>query len=157
MTDNWIAGSGVGLTPTALFNTSDFTGSLLTNGQSVMSTVTVTNATALDKFMDVLLQLSISSSTIAAGANFALWLAEVLGDGTTYFPAMTAGTAASIAPPWPPCAVIPLYAAASQTALVGAASQIILPPRSFKAIIQNNSGFTLTSTTTVVDYITYNP
>jgi hypothetical protein len=122
-----------------------------------MSTVTVTNGTALDKFMDILVQLSIASSTVAAGANFAIWLAELLGDGSTYWATMVAGTAATVTPPWPPAAVIPLYAAATQTALTGFASGIIIPPRSFKAIIQNNSGFTLTSTTTTVDYITYNP
>lgn len=158
MTDNWVAGSGVGLTPTALFNATDFTNTLTPNGQSVMSTVTVANGGAnLDKLMDVLLQLTVASTTIVAGANFALWLAELLGDGSTYWALLTAGTPAAVTPPWTPAAVIPLYAAASQVNLTGFAQGIIIPPRSFKAIIQNNSGFTLTTNVTVVDYITYNP
>jgi hypothetical protein len=153
---SWTAGLGVGLTWTAVFNATDFTGAQPTNGQSLLSTVTVANGTALDIFMDLSVRQSIASSTIAAGANFAFWLSALLGDGATYFPPLTAGTAASLTPPWPPCAVVPLYAAAAQTTLVGYVPGILIPPGSFKLIMQNNSGFTFTSTVQEWRYRTYN-
>lgn len=156
----WVAGNGVGLTWTTAFNSTDFTGAQPTNGQSLLSTITITNGTALDQFMDVSIEQSISSSTIVAGANFALWLCSLKAGGTNYFPPLTAGTAATLTPPWAPCAVIPLYAAATQTTLVGSTADtgtpIILPPGSFKLIMQNNCGFTLTATVQTWDYRTYN-
>ena len=45
-----------------------------------------------------------------------------------------------------PVAIFPLRAAATQTTLVGFAQGIILPPGTFKAVFQNNSGFTLNAT-----------
>jgi hypothetical protein len=152
----WVAGNGVGLTWTAAFNSLDFTAGQPTNGQSLLSTVTIANGTALDQFMDFSIRQSISSSTIAAGANFALWICPLLADGSTYFAPLTAGTAAGLTPPWSPCAVIPIYAAATQTTLVGLAQSIIIPPGSFRIIGQNNCGFTLTATTQEWDYRTYN-
>ncbi len=154
---SWVAGNGQGLTWGAAFNSSDFTGAQPTNGQSLLSTVTIANGgTNLDQFADFSFLQSISSSTIAAGANMALWICPLLADGSTYWAPLTAGKAGSVTPPWAPCAVMPLYAAASQTTLVGSATGIILPPGSFKFIIQNNCGFTLTSGTQTWDYRTYN-
>ena len=158
MTDNWIAGSGVGLTMAAAFNATDITASLPTNGQSVLSTVTIANQTALDKLCDLSFSLTIASSTIAAGANIAFWIAELAADNAIYGDGLlTAGTVASLTPAWAPVATVPLSAAAARTTLIGTAQGIVLPPRSFKFIFQNNSGFTLTGTTTLINYITYNP
>ena len=153
---SWVAGNSPGLTWTAAFNGTDFTGAQPTNGQSLLSTVTIANGLNLDQFMDISVQQSIASSTIAAGANFAFWICPLLADGSTYFAPLTAGTAATLTPPWSPCATIPIYAAATQTTLTGAAIGIIIPPGSFKLITQNNCGFTLTSGTQTWDYRTYN-
>jgi hypothetical protein len=158
MSNNWIAGSGQALTMGVAFNATDITTSLPTNGQSVLSTVTIANQTALDKLCDLSISLTIASSTIVAGANIAFWIAELAADNTIYGDGqLTAGTVATLTPAWAPVGVIPLFAAAARTTLIGTLQGIVIPPRSFKFIFQNNSGFTLTNTTTLIDYITYNP
>jgi hypothetical protein len=131
---------------------------LLANGQTVLSTIAdIANGTALDQFADISVRLSIASSTIAAGACLSFWLYELLDDGTSYGDGkLTAGTAAALTPAFAPCAAVALYAAASQTSLVGYAQGIVLPPGSFRFAMQNNSGFTLTSSVTVCKYRTYN-
>lgn len=153
---SWSAGNGAGLTWTTGINTADMAS--MTNGQTVLSSVSdITNGTALDQFMDISARCVISSSTVAAGANFALWLYALLDDGSTYGDGqLTAGTAASKTPTFPPVGVVPLLAAASQTTLVGFVQGIILPPGSFRLAIQNNSGFSLTAGTQTVKYRTYN-
>ena len=152
----WVAGNGAGLTWTNAFNSTDFTTSQPTTGQSILSTVTIANGSSLDQFMDVSIVQSIASSTIAAGANIAIYLIPLAADGTTYTPALTAGTVSSNTLPNPPVCVIPLYAAATQTTLTGTCTGIVIPPGSFKLAEQNNSGFTYTVTTQTHQYRTYN-
>lgn len=153
---SWVAGSGAGLTWTTAINSSDLAS--MASGSSVLSTVAdIANGTALDMFMDVSVRCAIASSTIVSGANLALWIYELLDDGSTYGDGqLVAGTQAAKTPLFPPCAVIPLLAAASQTTLVGYFNQIIIPPGSFRLVLQNNSGFAFTSGTQVVKYRTYN-
>lgn len=152
----WTAGNGVGLTWSTGINSADLAS--MTTGSSVLSSVAdIANGTNLDMFMDVSVRCAISSSTIVAGANFALWLFDLLDDAATYGDGQfTAGTAAALTPLFPPIATIPLKAAAAQTTLVGFANQIIIPPGSFRLAMQNNSGFTLTGGTQTVKYRTYN-
>lgn len=152
----WVAGLGVGFTWTTLVNSADLAS--MANGSSVVSSVAdIANQTNLDQFMDVSLRCAIASSTIVAGANFALWLYALLDDGSTYGDGQfTNGTAAAKTPTFAPVAIFPLVAAAAQTTLVGFASGIIIPPGSFRAAIQNNSGFALTAGTQTVKYRTYN-
>jgi hypothetical protein len=153
----WTPGNdGSGLSWITAINSSDLAS--MANGSSVLSTVAdIANGTNLDQFMDVSVRLAISSNTIASGANLALWLYLLLDDGSTYGDGqLAAGTQAAKTPTFPPCGVIPLVAAASQTALVGAVSGILLPPGSFRLALQNNSGFALTSGTQTVKYRTYN-
>jgi len=152
----WTAGNGQGLTYGVAFNSTDFTTSQPTNGQSILSTITISNGTALDQFMDVSVVQSIASSTIAAGANIAIWLVPLAADGSTYTPALTAGTVSANVLPMAPVCVIPLYAATTQTVLTGTCTGIVLPPGTFKLAEQNNSGFTYTATTQVHDYRSYN-
>jgi hypothetical protein len=158
----WVAGNGPGLTWTTAFNTTDFTtsdsSSLLANTHTVLSSVAAfTNSSNLDQFMNISLRLSISSSTIAAGANFSFWIYYLLDDGSTYGDGqLTAGTAAAKTPAVPLCGAVNLFAAASQTSLVGSIMGVPLAPVDFKLAIQNNSGFTLTNTTTVCKIQTYN-
>lgn len=152
----WTAGNGVGLTWSTGINSADLAS--MATGSSVLSSVAdIANGTNLDMFMDVSVRCAISSSTIVAGANFALWLFDLLDDAATYGDGQfVAGAQAALTPLFPPVATIPLKAAASQTTLVGFANQIIIPPGSFRLAMQNNSGFTLTSGTQTVKYRTYN-
>jgi hypothetical protein len=155
----WTAGNGVGLTWTTAFNTSDFTNAQLQNGWTTVSTVIISNGTALDQFMDYSVVQSINSGTITAGANIAVWLIPLAADGSTYTSgSITAGTASSYTLPAAPVCVIPLYAAATQTVLTGTCTGIVIPPGTFKLAEQNNAGGsnTYTSTTQVHDYRTYN-
>lgn len=152
----WTAGNGQGLTWGTLINSSDMAS--MTNAQSVLSSVAdIANGTNLDIYMDISYLLAISSNTIAAGANFAFWIYALNEDGTHYGDnQLTAGTAASVTPAFPPCGVAGVPAVASTTNMYGFIQGIIIPPGSFRVAIQNNCGFTLTSGTQTVKYRTYN-
>ena len=128
------------------------------NGNTVLSSVAdFANGTALDQLMDVSVRCAISSSTTVAGANFAIWIYDLLDNGSTYGDGqLTSGTSTAKTPTFAPAAVIPLVVAASQTTLVGFANGIVLPPGSFRLAFQNNSGFTLTSGTQTVMMRSYN-
>lgn len=152
----WTAGLGVGYTWTTLVNSADLA-SMATAKVVLSSTTAIANQTNQDQLMDVSLRCAIASSTVVAGANFALWLYYLLDDGTTYGDGqLTAGTPATATPTFAPAAIFPLLAAASQTTLVGFAGGIVIRPGTFLAAVQNNSGFTLTSGTQTVKYRTYN-
>jgi hypothetical protein len=152
---SWTAGNGQGLTWGAIINSADMAS--MPNGDSVLSSVTgVANGTNLDQFMDISCELTIASSAVAAGANLALWIYPLQEDGSTYGDGLlTAGTAAAVTPAIPPAAVIPLYAS-TRTTIIGQANALVLPPGTFKVVIQNNTGFALTSGTQTCDYRTYN-
>ena len=154
----WVAGNGQGLTWGTLINSVDMTTGPLATANTVLSSVAdIANGTNLDQFMDISASLVIASSTIVAGANLSFWLYALNQDGSTYGDGQfTAGTGAAKTPTFPPCAIMPLVAAAAQTALIGFSAGIIIPPGSFRVAIQNNSGFTLTSGTQTVKYRTYN-
>jgi hypothetical protein len=153
---SWVAGNGQGLTFGTLINSADMAS--MTNGQTVLSSVPdIANDTNLDMFMDISFLLAISSSTIAAGANFAFWIYPLNEDGTHYGDGQfTAGTAASLTPAFPPCATVGIPAVASTTNMYGSVQGITIPPGKFRVAVQNNSGFTLTSGTQTVKYRTYN-
>jgi len=156
----WTAGNGVGLTWTTAINSADMASmaGVAMSANTVLSSVAdITNGTYLDQFMDISASLVIASSTIAAGANLAFWLYLLNQDLTTYGDGQfVAGTPKIATPTFAPCATIPLVAAAAQTALLGYAQGIILPPGAFRLAIQNNSGWPLTSGTQTVKYRTYN-
>lgn len=152
----WTSGNGQGDAAWGtLVNSADMAS--MTNGESVLSSVAgIANGTNNDQFMDISCELTISSSAVAAGANIAFWLAPLQEDGTTYGDGLlTAGTAASLTPAWAPLATMPLYAS-TRTSLIGQANGIVIPPETFKIIMQNNSGFALTSGTQTCSYKTYN-
>jgi hypothetical protein len=154
----WTAGNGQGLTWGTLINSVDMTAGPLATANTVLSSVAgIANGTSLDMFMDISAECLIASSTVVVGANLAFWFYDLQEDGSTYGDGkLTAGTGAAITPVWPPCAVIPLYAAVTQTTLIGIAKGIVMPVGTFAVAIQNNSGFTLTSGTQTVKYRTYN-
>lgn len=152
----WVAGNGQGLTYGTLINSANMVS--LATGSSVLSTVAdIANGTSLDMFMDISYLLVISSSTIAPGANFAFWIYNLNEDGSHYGDGQfTAGTQAALTPVFPPAAIGLIPAVASTTNMYGTLTGILIPPGSFRVVIQNNSGFSLTAGTQTVQYRTYN-
>lgn len=146
----WTAGNGVGYT----WSTANANAGTLATGNSVLDSTDQTNQTAQDMYCDISFSCTISSSTIAAGANLTFWIAYLNQDGTTYGDNHITTTAAASTPSYSPVAVVPLFAAASQTTLVGNFTGIPLAPGTFRWIVQNNSGFTFTAAT--IKYRTYN-
>lgn len=151
----WTAGNGQGLTWGLALNTADL--ATMPTGSTVVSSIAdIANGTNLDQFADISFSMAIASSTIAAGANMAFWIFILNEDGSTYGDGQfTNGAQAAKTPTFPPCAVFPLVAAATQTTMVGGVTGIILPPGSFRFACQNNSGFTLSGTQTI-KFRTYN-
>jgi hypothetical protein len=148
----WIGGRGQGLTWGSLFGTEVGT---LASTDSVLSSVSVANgSTTLDQFMDVSLEATISSSTIAAGAAFTLWLMALMEDGTTYGDGSLTTTPSTAIPGLFPVATMPIRAAATTTNVYGYAQGIILPPGTFSMAINNGIGFNLATCT--IKYRTYN-
>jgi hypothetical protein len=150
----WVAGLGQTFTWGTAIASANMAS--MTNGQSVLDSTDITNQTALDIFADISISLAIASSTIAAGANIAIFLAALNQDGTTYGDNHLTTSAASVTPSYSPIAVIPLFAAATQTSLIGNALGLVIPPGTFRWGMQNNSGFSLTSGTQTIKYRTYN-
>lgn len=152
----WVAGNGVGLTWTTAINSADMV-SLAASSSVVSSVADIANGTALDQFADISFSLLIPSSTIVAGASIAFWIFLLNQDGTTYGDGQfTNGTQAAKAPSFTPAGAFQLVAAASQTALIGSITGIVLPPGSFRWAMQNASGIGLTAGTQTVRYRTYN-
>lgn len=146
----WAAGNGVGFT----WSTAQANAGTLASTDSVLDSTDITNQSALDLFCDVSHSLTISSSTIAAGANFAYWIYILNEDGSTYGDNHLTTTPAAVTPALPPIAVIPAFAAASQTSIIGNSTGLVLPPGTFRWANQNNIGFNLTAAT--IKYRTYN-
>jgi hypothetical protein len=150
----WVAGllnAGLGWTQVLNFAAA----TTIVNGNSVLDSADITNGTSLDIFADFSISLTIASSTIVAGANMAFWIYALNQDGTTYGDNhLTSGASAAVTPSFAPDFVIPCFAAATQTTIIGNARGIILPPGTIRFAVQNNSGFTLTAAT--YKYRSYN-
>jgi|SRR5215831_7523883 len=156
----WVAGLGEALSYGTALLSADMNG--MTNGQTVMSNNgDITNGTSLDIFADISYALLIASSSVVAGANFAFWIynqnqdgsgtASHYGDGQL----STFGTPATITPVFSPCGTHGVPVNATTTNMYGTITGIIIPPGTFRFAIQNNCGFTLSGTQTVM-YRTYN-
>lgn len=145
----WTGGNGAGLT----WATANANAGTLANGNSVLDSTDITNGTSLDIFADVSFSCTIASSAVLAGANVAFYLALLNQDGSTYGDNHVTTTPGSAAPSYAPAAVIPLFVA-TVTSLIGNYQGIILPPGTFRWIVQNNSGFAFTAAT--IKYRTYN-
>lgn len=154
----WTAGNGQGLTWGTAINGSDLAS--LASGSTVLSSVAdIANGTNLDQFADISVELTISSATPSAGAVLELYLAALLGDGSTYGSGeMSSGGVITRAPALMPVGVIPLQSVAATTLLAGFIQGIVLPPGSFRFALYNGSGITLSSTAgnNAVKYRTYN-
>lgn len=152
-TEKWVAGSGQGLTWGTAVNGADVNS--LANGSSVLSSVAdITNGTALDLFADF--SVSLGSITVAAPSYLGVFLFPLNEDGTTYGDGQLAsGTGAAKTPGanyWVGNIIAPNGAAA----IVGAVTRIILPPGSFRFVVQNNLGAALASSGNTLKYRTYN-
>lgn len=149
----WVAGLGQGLTWGAVL-TQAAAGTLV-NGNAILDNADIANGgSLLDIFADFSISLTIASSTIATGANLAFWIYMLNQDGTTYGDNHLTTSSATVTPSTPPDFVIPCFAAAAQTTIIGNARGIIIPPGTFRFGVQNNCGFTLTAAT--YKYRTYN-
>lgn len=154
----WTPGNGQGLTWGTAINGSDLAS--LASGSTVLSSVAdIANGTNLDQFADISVELTISSATPSAGACLELYLAALLGDGSTYGSGeMSSGGVITRAPALMPVGTIPLQSSVATTLLAGFIQGIVLPPGSFRFALYNGSGITLSSTAgnNAVKYRTYN-
>lgn len=155
-TEKWIAGSGVGFTWTAAFAAADLTVASFITGDSLLSNAAdITNQTALDIFCDF--SIALGSITTAAPNYIGVYLFPLNQDGTTYGDgAFTAGTISTNVPSatYFKGSIIlrPAVAAVQQGTITG----IIMPPGSFRFLIQNQSGATLATSGNAYKYRTYN-
>ena len=160
----WTAGNGVGYTWSALFNSADLAS--LGSASAVMSSVAaITNQTSQDIYMDVSLRLAMASTTLTAGASFALYLYALLDDGTTYGDnAFSAGTGSANTITNTKIGQSPVYSfafpitGAGATVLSGQALGIVIPPGTFTCALANWTApaTALSAGTQVCKYRTYN-
>ncbi len=152
----WNGGAGAGLTYASVFNSTDLA-SMGNSGVVLSSIADITNGTALDLYMDISYLLAIASNTIAAGANIAFWIYNLNQDASHYGDGQFTASAQSttLTPSFPPAATIGIPAVASTTNMYGTATGITIPPGTFRLVVQNNSGFALTSGTQTIKYRTY--
>ena len=156
-TEKWIAGSGVGLTWSALTFVNGATNELnsLANAHTVNNDTDITNGTALDIFADV--SISLGSVTTAAPNYWGVYLYPLNQDGSTYGDGVCVATPVqgSVIPSatyWVGNIIVPV-----QTAVVtGILTRIILPPGTFRWLFLNELGVTLASSSNTIKYRTYN-
>ena len=154
----WTGGnlnSGYGWT--TFFNSSDLT-SLAATPSAVLSSISaINNQTGQDLFMDVSFSLQCASSSVTAGMNFALFLAYLNQDGTSYGDGQytTGGVQLTKVPAVGYVNLLNLAVNASATLLTGTIVGIPIYPGVFLPILQNNAVALNTSTQTV-KFRTYN-
>lgn len=148
-TEKWVGGSGQGLTWGSAFSTEI---NSVTNGNAILSTVSITNGTALDIFCDVDF-IAGATITVAAPAYLGLYLYPLLDNGTTYGDGEFSTSAAG--PPPSTYSVGTMGFVTGTVTLYGMVRGIILPPGTFSFVLYNQSGATLASSNTC-KYRTYN-
>lgn len=149
--ERWVAGSGVGLTWTGCFSTEI---NSIVSGNAILSSITISNATALDLLCDV--SISLGSVTTGSGLPYVgLYFYPLNQDGSTYGDNRFGSSASGPPPTAYYAGAIP--APASTTAsVVGMIRSVWLPPGSGRFVLYNNLGVTLASSTNTVSYRTYN-
>jgi hypothetical protein len=150
-TEKWIAGSGVGLTWTAAFGSTDLNS--IASGNAILSGAAgVTNGTALDIFCDVALVLA--SAAFAAPALGGIYLYPLHQDNSTYGDGRFTSSAAGPPPNNYSCGSIgfPATTAAQQGQLL----RIVMPPGTFKFVYYNQGGVALAASGNQLYYRTYN-
>lgn len=150
-TEKWISGSGQGLTWGNAFSTEI---NSITNGQAILSSLAITNGTALDLFADI--SIALGSITTGAGAPYiGLYLYPLNQDGSTYGDGRFGLAAAG--PPLSSYYVgqVPLIPSVTQ-AQEGTCTGILMPPGSFKFVAYNQAGVALAASSNTIAYRTYN-
>lgn len=149
-TEKWVAGSGQGLTWGNAFSTEINT---VVSGNAVLSSISITNGTALDIFSD--LSFVAGGTITSAAPNYlGFYLYPLNEDGTTYGDGRF-GTSAAGPPPGNYLVGSIGFAAAASTTIAGVVRGIIIPPGTFSFVMYNGAGATLASSNTC-KYRTYN-
>jgi len=148
-TEKWISGSGQGLTWGSAAGSEV---NSLANGNAVLSTVSITNGTALDIFADVSVICSCGIAT-AAPTYLGVYVYPLAEDGSTYGDGRF-GSATTGPPPsnyWTGNIMV----STASSFVNGTLRGIILPPGTFSFVFYNQAGATL-ATSVVIKYRTYN-
>lgn len=148
-TEKWIAGSGQGLSWGSAFGSEV---NSLANGNAILSSVSVTNGTALDIFAD--LSFALGSAAFSAPNFMGVYLYPLNQDGSTYGDGRFASSAAG--PPPNNYAIGSIGLVAATQAQEGILEGIRLPPGTFSFVLYNQGGVALASSGNTVKYRTYN-
>jgi hypothetical protein len=148
--EKWTGGSGQGLAWGSAFGTEI---NSIVNGNAILSTVSITNGTALDIFADISFVAG-ATITTAAPNYLGFYLYPLNEDAATYGDSRFGSSAAGPPPGNYWVGNIGFNAAASTT-IYGVLSRIIIPPGTFSFVLYNGAGATLASSNTC-KYRTYN-
>jgi len=124
----------------------------IVTGNAILSSLAITNGTALDMFCDV--SISLGSITPVAPNFIGIYMHPLNQDGTTYGDGRFASSAAG-----PPGAtyykgnIVLTTVVGVQTGLI---SGIVLPPGDFKFVLYNRAGVTLAASANTIKYRSYN-
>ena len=151
-TEKWIAGSGQGFTWGSLFGTEINTTIGIAN--AILSTVSVSNQSSLDIFMDISYTAGGTVTTVAPN-YLGFYLYPLNQDGSTYGDGNYASATASTPPGtyWVGNIIVPVGAS---TTVQGTVTRIIMPPGTFNMVIFNGTGVAFFNGTNVCKYRTYN-
>lgn len=145
------AGAGVGLTWTSCFGTEL---NSLTSGDAVISSVAISNASALDMWAD----LSISLGSVSSGSGLpyiGLYFYPLNGDGSSYGDGRFASAAAAVPPTQYFVGAIAIPPSTTGV-MTGSLRGFWLPPGSGKFLLYNGAGVNLAASANTVYYRTYN-
>jgi hypothetical protein len=132
----------------------------LVTGDAVLSTLAFDNTVATigvpDQFMDVsFVGAFAASETVGAGAGLAFFLYVLEADGVTFGDGrLVAGTPLAFQPLLCPIGGIPVQTG-TVTTFAGSISGIVIPPRKFSLVMQNNTLFTLAASGLACSISTY--
>ena len=149
----WSGGllTGVGIAYQPAFNATDLNG--LAAGASVMSSVApFDNTISLDEFMDIsFVGALLTATAFPAGWSIAFFLAVLQGNGSTYGDGrLTPGTqvAGTVYSPImdPLGGIQPATNTTAATPIIGDVGGIVIRPRKFALICQNNTTVALAAT-----------
>ena len=148
--EHWVAGSGQGLGWGSCFGSEI---NSVVSGNAVLSSVSITNGTALDLFGD--LSISLGSITPGSGSPYIGFSRLPLNqDGSSYGDGRF-GTSAAGPPPSPYYIGSILCIPSTAGVLTGTISFVMLPPGTCKFLLYNLAGATLASSANTVSYRTY--
>jgi hypothetical protein len=149
-TEKWIAGTLQGLTWGDAISTATLNS--IANGNAIASSLTLTNATALDMFCDI--SINLASAAFVAPNVIGVYIYPLNKDGSTYGDGRF--TASAVGPPPSTYWVANIQLVAATQAQEGTAQRIVLPPGGFKVVLYQNGGIALAASGNTCQYRTYN-